>query len=165
MNRSTWLWLGLVLWLVVFTAQITYFHPQLPERVATHFNVRGEPDGWSGKGTFLAIYLATLGGVTLLFPVLAWLTPRIPAALVNLPHKEYWLAPERRPYVNEWLKEFTLGMGHLTSGLLFAIMQMTLQANLQPQPRLSNWTWVWLGVYLVLVFGLTGRLVFLFRRP
>jgi uncharacterized membrane protein len=51
----------------------------LPERIPTHFNLRGEPDGWGGKGTLLFVAVICAG----LFAALS-AAPHYPN-LINVP--------------------------------------------------------------------------------
>src|SRR5690349_13033715 len=69
---------------------------RLPERVASHFNLGGLPDGYQSKHVFVwTSVLLELVLLTLLL-LLPALIARVPVRSVNLPHKEYWFAPERR---------------------------------------------------------------------
>ncbi len=52
-----------------------YFQPQLPERVAIHWNIDGKADGWSDSG-FASYFLPVLMlGMLVLFHVLPYLDP------------------------------------------------------------------------------------------
>jgi hypothetical protein len=42
-----------VLILIITIAMVFTVYPQLPERIATHFNAEGMPDGWGTKDSFL----------------------------------------------------------------------------------------------------------------
>ncbi len=164
MKRSNWILAAFGLWMIAFIVQIAVCYPQLPERVATHFNAQGNADGWSSKGAFLWVYALAVLLPTALFPGLYLLVPVMPTSLINLPHKDYWLSPAMRPYTDEVIREFLLVLGHLTTALMFVIMQMTLQANLHAQPRLAGWSWVAIGGYTLLMLLLTGWLWLKFRR-
>jgi len=39
--------------IVFLVAMPAYYYPHLPDSIPRHFNLRGEPDGWSGKGGLL----------------------------------------------------------------------------------------------------------------
>lgn len=68
----------------------------LPEPVAMHFNAGGQADHWISR-SHTVVFWETLGvGVPVFFIVSALLTGLIPARFVNLPHREHWLAPERK---------------------------------------------------------------------
>lgn len=88
--------LAILLLLVLAFLQYAYFAPLLPERVASHFDAAGQADGWSSKTAFFVFNLAFVAGMALLFLGLTAWQGRIPSAWINLPHKDYWLAPERR---------------------------------------------------------------------
>src|SRR5579863_7861641 len=73
-----------------------HYYPLLPERMASHFASDGTPNGWQPKEVFLLL-MGMVAGVT---AVIGFLAPGLiasrPASQINLPNKEYWLAPERR---------------------------------------------------------------------
>ncbi len=69
--------------------------PNLPERMATHWNGSGRPDGWMSSSEHLR-YMIEFGlGFPLVVPVLCYLARFVPRGF-NIPHRDYWLAPERR---------------------------------------------------------------------
>src|SRR5262245_39910913 len=69
---------------------------QLPEQVASHFGVTGEANGWMGRSEYL-IFMAAMGvGMALFIIAICFLSRFFPAWMVNLPRREYWLAPGRR---------------------------------------------------------------------
>src|SRR5262249_19436662 len=52
---------------------------KLPERVPIHWNIRGEPDGWTSKdNTFIIFYLSPtiMAGLLALAFVLPWISPK-----------------------------------------------------------------------------------------
>ncbi|CAN5656915.1 SdpI family protein [soil metagenome] len=68
-----WVGLVVVLAMMVFTLAV---YGALPDRIPTHWNVRGEVDGWSGRtwGAFLMPMMAA--AVWLLLPLLRRIDPR-----------------------------------------------------------------------------------------
>ncbi len=71
---------GMVFWSVLFIAAMfaysLWLYPSLPDRVPTHWNWKGEVDGWSSK-PFGAFFLPGMtAGLWLLFLALPWLSPR-----------------------------------------------------------------------------------------
>src|SRR5260221_7864287 len=94
-------------------AQVSFYTPRIPELLGSHFSRGGFVNGWQTKAAFFATELAMI----ILATVVSFGIPRIiaaaPVALINLPHKEYWLAPERREdtlaYIRVWSAWFGCG--------------------------------------------------------
>ncbi|MBN2020980.1 MAG: SdpI family protein [Sedimentisphaerales bacterium] len=64
--------IGLVL--VAFALSI-YFYPQMPERMASHWNARGEVDGYMSKDASLFIMPCVMAGIALLLYFVPYLDP------------------------------------------------------------------------------------------
>src|SRR5262245_44653287 len=92
-NFGQWVLAGMLLLALI---HIGVSYPALPERVASHFGTEGKADGWMTKGQFAIFYVAMTGFMTLLFLGIGKLVEVTPNDLINLPNREYWLAPGRR---------------------------------------------------------------------
>jgi len=68
-------WLGLVIAAVAIVFSI-WAYPQLPDRVATHWNFRGEPDGYSSRLFGVALMPLVILAITGLARVLPRIDPR-----------------------------------------------------------------------------------------
>ncbi|HET9384051.1 MAG TPA: SdpI family protein [Gemmatimonadales bacterium] len=68
-------WFGLVIAAVAVAISI-WAYPSLPPSVATHWNLRGTPDGFSSRLVAVAIGPLLIVGITLLFNVLPKFDPR-----------------------------------------------------------------------------------------
>jgi immunity protein, SdpI family len=68
-------WFGLVVAALAVAASVWAF-PRLPDTVATHWNLRGEPDGFSPRFWAVAFMPLLILGTTALFNVLPKLDPR-----------------------------------------------------------------------------------------
>jgi uncharacterized membrane protein len=68
-------WFGLVIFALAAALSI-WAYPSLPPTVATHWNLRGTPDGFSSRGLAIAIGPLVIVGITLLFIVLPKLDPK-----------------------------------------------------------------------------------------
>ncbi len=133
---------------IVFLVQFVYFYPQLPDLVASHFNFWGEPDGWMSKGSFLvfqAILLIFILGTTSLMPILF---NRLPDAFINIPNKNYWLAPERREEAVRKFSEIRDSLRAAVLLLFIGINHFAFQANINGE-NLSNGVWFILSVFLL----------------
>jgi|SRR5208282_1558631 len=119
----------------------------LPERAAVHFGVDGKANGWMSRSADL-IFFGGLGtGLPLLFVVLSLLTGMLPARFVNLPHREYWLSPERRAQTRAYISRQMIWMGCLTVLFLAGIHHLMIQANRVTPPHLP------MGLFLALTGG------------
>jgi uncharacterized membrane protein len=122
--------------------QLSFYAPRIPEILGSHFARGGFVNGWQTKAAFFSTELAMI----VLATVVAFGIPRIiaavPVSLINLPHKEYWLAPERREntlaYIRVWSAWFGCG---LLAFLLF-VMELAFRANLHTPPQFNNATFV-----------------------
>ena len=71
-------------------------YPLLPARMASHFGPHGEVTNWQSKEQFFMTMVVVVGVSLVAGFVVPQLIGVLPANMVNLPHKEYWLAAERR---------------------------------------------------------------------
>jgi len=108
---------------VTFVIYTSYF---LPSKVATHFNVSNEPDGWMTRNAYLLMILILLITIPIIISVgISVLSQKFPH-LLNVPNGDYWLAP---PRLNESL-DFLAAHGHrlgrliivLTTGLHYVVL-------------------------------------------
>lgn len=148
-NRFQILFLTLAL---VALGQAFWQHGRLPERVAAHFDGAGRANGWTSRNTQTGLHIATLLFMTALFQGLAQLQRRLPKELVNLPHRDFWLAPERAAATHAWVSEAVLAMGCAVMLFFIALFHLIYRANLVDPPRLTNAVW-WLTSGLLVVIG------------
>jgi uncharacterized membrane protein len=146
--------------------QAVWYYPQLPGLVASHFNAAGQADGWMPRAHFLKIEILLSLGVTAGFAVLALVVAGVPDALVNLPHRSYWLTPARREETRRCLSGMVLSSGCGALAFLLFLHQRVLHANLDGTHQLTPSFGVVLAVALVLIAGPVVRpLVRFSRRP
>ncbi len=130
------------------------FYSRLPEVVASHFNGRGEPNGWQTKSAFFTVFV----GVSVLAAVVGFGIPRIiislPVALINLPNKRYWLAPEHFAW-----------FGCAVFTIILATFDYAVQSNLHPDHRPdTRRMWYLLAGFLVFVIVSIARMFLRFGR-
>jgi uncharacterized membrane protein len=136
--------------MIGFVGQILYYYPNLPDRMASHFNGAGEPDGWTSKQNFLIFEAVILLLIIAEFSLLPLLIEKMPASLINLPNKTHWLSETNRnatfAVIRHYFEWFSVGL----LALFIAVNEMVFRANLNKQP-LSNSIWIVLIVFLLLV--------------
>ncbi len=127
--------LALVLLSVGYMVLIAGSASLLPERVAIHFGLGGEVDRWTSRSQTIGFF-EVLTVVPLIFVVLALVLRWSPAGAFNLPHRDYWLAPERRAQTVSLISRQLMWMGCLTVLLLAGIYGLTILANRLTPARL-----------------------------
>lgn len=143
--------------ILVLIAVAVWFWIAAPEPVPSHFDASGQPDDWSSKAGTLGI-LAPLGiGISMLLSI-RWIWERVPAAFLNIPHRDYWLERGNRAYLFDCLMQFM----RITAGclaLLFAwlLIQILLTGLGLGVPALT--IWVPTVVFLIVVGLATWNLV------
>lgn len=137
----------------------------LPALVATHFGAEGQPNGWMARDSHTISQVGiTLFVAAVFFALTLWL-PRTPDRFVNLPHRDYWLAPARRAETFAWLTGMLFWLGALLQGFLAYVFREVWRANLVTPPALRlNSLWLQLSLF-ILTAGLVVTLLFRFRRP
>ena len=111
---------------------------RLPHIVASHFNARGEPNGWESKDVFFAIFAGAIGIAAVLTFVIPWLTKILPNSLINLPHKEQWLSPERRASTLEFMGAWFAWFGCAVLLVILLAFNYALLSNIDPAHRPSS---------------------------
>jgi hypothetical protein len=137
----------------------------LPEVVASHFGPSGEHDAWMARGALIAMFVALQALFFAVAPLATTLVRRLPKELVNLPNKDYWLAPERRERAVERLGDhawsFSAGMGAF---LVFTEV-LVLRANLAHAPLENGPFLAGLCAVFAFTIGWLVRMSAAFRLP
>lgn len=117
-------------------AQSIFSFPQLPERMASHFGASGLPNGWMTKEAFFILYAVMIGlaAAVEFFPARS--IARSSPARINLPNKEYWLAPERRAGTFAYFAQFFAWYGCAVLSTEVIAIGLAIQTNLNPPPRM-----------------------------
>lgn len=134
----------------------------LPPVVASHFGPGGAANGFMGKELYTAFMLALVLGVPGLVASTTLLIRILPSQVVNLPNKQYWLAPERRAPTLEALASMSLRLAAALAVFMCFMHWLVVRANAVQPPRLQE-NWFVLGL---LVFGAVTLtwLFLLYRR-
>jgi uncharacterized membrane protein len=118
--------------------QYLYYAPRLPAILASHFGSTGAVDGWQTKTAFFSIELM----IILVGTVVSFGVPRLieamPVSLINLPHKEFWLSPERREASYAYIRWWNAWFGCALLAFLLFVMELAFRANLQTPPQFNT---------------------------
>jgi len=137
----------------------------LPAKIASHFDVHGQPDGWMSRADDVEILTA----VALLVPAIViggmGGAGRIPVSFINQPHRDYWEDTGRRKTALGLLLRYAVWFAALNVLFLTGAQALIVEANLNPlhtldMPRLTTGV----IVYLVLTAIWTALLLRRFAK-
>lgn len=138
----------------------------LPERVATHFDLSGQPNGWMDRFTHLAFF----GGFGLVLPLalvgVCFALRFAPDSSINIPNREFWLAPERRAKTISFVFQHSLWLACGTVAFVTGVHLLIVQANSQIPAQLPLAPILaWMGCLIVGIAVWAGLMLRHFKRP
>lgn len=153
----------LILSYAILFGYIAASYGEMPDKVASHFDLNGQPNGWMSRETCVAFTVAM--GLIVPAAIIGAMAfaGKIPVSFINLPHKEYWLTPERRQEALGTLLRYSLWLAILTVLLLASAHWLIVQAN-QPGYNGHLETSHLLGVMGVFVAATVTWIALLVRR-
>jgi hypothetical protein len=138
----------------------------LPDRVAAHFGAGGVANGFMPRNAYLFFMLVIVVGLPLLVVLLTWVSLNRPGARINLPNREYWLAPQRRAQSIAWIRAGVLQFGALLIIFLCYAQWLVARANRhQPSQLDESWFYGGLAAFLVAVLLWARSFLRRFRSP
>jgi uncharacterized membrane protein len=123
---------------LVGAMQYVYYAPRLPAIVASHFGISGLVNGWQTKTAFFSIELVIILVATMVAFGVPRLIEAMPVSLINLPHKKFWLSPERREASYAYIRCWNAWFGCALLAFLLFVMEVAFRANLQTPPHFDN---------------------------
>jgi len=143
-----------------------YYYPRMPVRMASHFAGDGRPNGWQPREAFFLIMLV-VGSLSAIIVFFApWRIASQPDARINLPNRDYWLAPERRALTMNYISAFMAWFGCAVLLVLISGAFLAMQANLALDHRFNSQTLiVVLIAFIFFLFFALLRFVRHFQNP
>jgi uncharacterized membrane protein len=145
---------------------LAFYYPLIGATAASHFGISGEPNAHQTKAAFFASWILAIlmpGIVALGVPSMLG---HIPVALINLPNKEYWFAPQRRAQTQHDFAQHFAWFGAASLALVVAVMNLVMRANLPPSQVIEpKGFWLLFALYLAFVVWWLARVFALFRLP
>lgn len=144
--------------LAFFFGYAIAIYPLLPNRVAIHFNSKGDPDSFVPKDRYTLYIIIFQAGFPSLLAIVALCLKYLPNSLINIPHRKHWLAEERRESTLDVVGTFIIWIAFFSSCLFFAIIFISDQVSLGQikSPALG----FWLSIALYLLITLSMAIVF-----
>src|SRR5664279_3739979 len=125
-----------ILSLIVSTILIGATVGQLPDQIASHFGAGGVPNGWMRRNGYLLFILAFAVGIPLSVVLRMGVLTRGQARAINIPNRDYWLAPVRRGATLRFLGAHACWLGSLLAVFIAAIHLLLIAANATQPPQL-----------------------------
>ena len=137
----------------------------LPDIVASHFNGDGQVDGFMPRSVYLSFMFTLIILVPLLLATFPRRAFRRPDADINIPNRDYWLAPTRRAATVAFLSRQPPRFAALLLVFLCYAHWLVVRANQQPLPHLPEFEML-AGLAVFLVAAAVWAISFLryFRR-
>lgn len=108
----------------------------LPERVATHFDLQGRANGWMTRSAHLRFIAAFGLALPLVILGICVALRFAPNSSFNIPHREYWLAPERRAETLAFISRHSVWLACETMAFITGVHLLVVYANRQVPPQM-----------------------------
>jgi len=128
----------LALLYLFFLGYLTFSSGQLPDPVATHFDGSGQPNGWMSRFSHLLFMLVFGFAFPFLVVAALYVVRFLPSTFINIPRRDYWLAPERRADTFAWLFRHSLWFACIGVSFITGIHYLIVRANAQPPAQLPT---------------------------
>ena len=161
MKNVKLLWIFSILFLIY---QVYSSYSYLPERMATHFDMLGNPNGWSSKNSFFVTWYIMIFFVNGIFYLISKLIHKIPESMINIPNKRYWFETEERKKesINRAIAILP-GTAFLLNIFWSFVYESILHNNTGMGFNLPVWgMFVYLAIMMILILGYT---IFSFKKP
>jgi len=166
-DRTLWPWSLLALAWLAFAAYVWLSVGRLPDHVATHFGMNGVANGWETHAGYVRTTLLFGTGVPA-FIVGLFAVIRLGNGWgMNIPHKEYWLAPERRQETMAFFQRQGMIFAAMLIGFFAMMHYSILSANAQtpaslPASSAFRYGGVFLAAAIAWVAAFTSHF---YRKP
>lgn len=149
-----------IIWLSY--AEVADALPRLPDKIASHFNAAGVVDGWTTKDQFFKIWSFAVLGLGGVFAIVTLFMMLAPAKSMNLPRRDYWMAPERAAIARRMMIVRMLWFVVGLMSFIAWVFHMIVEFNLQRGKHLEIAGP--LAVYLVFAALWSGEMLWAFWR-
>jgi hypothetical protein len=138
----------------------------LPNMVASHFGPSGTANGFMARASYVHFMLVLIVALPVSLGLLPGLLLGLPGIRINLPNRDYWLAPSRRAATIAALQLQLTGFAILLLLFLTYIHWLTVRANQMTPPALpSDWFIGGLVTFVISLAVWLGAMMWRFRLP
>ena len=141
---------------VVFILLQINYYPQMPDKVAVHFNVHGQVNGWMPKNTNLISGCIIIAIITLSISGIPYLIKNMLDNLISLPNKEYWFNGDNKERLIEILSKDLYSIGLAINFFMIFIFHQLYRFNMH---EINSVSIIGLVPLLIIIFGFTIHLL------
>ncbi len=105
------------------------FTLSLPQKIATHFDFAGRPDGYMTLQNHQSFMTLSTIGFPLFMVFMIGVIPSWFPSLVNISHRDYWFAPERKSQTLDYLFRMACILGVLMVFFFVGLNVIIVLAN------------------------------------
>lgn len=138
-NKASFLLKCNIAVLILLILESFVLYTVLPDTIASHYGPSLKSDSYMSKGLFLIIMVFAPAFLILLASLTSINLLKIPNRWINLPHKDYWLVPERRVESLGKFQELLLFIGCMIGFDFILMLYWVYDANMQKNASLSIW--------------------------
>jgi hypothetical protein len=118
------------------------------------------------RATYLRFIIAFLVALPLLIVLLTGITSLLPARFINLPNREYWLAPKREADTLAYIRKHGVHFGVMLAIFFCFVHWLVVQANAHNPPLFpESLFFIGMAAFLAGLVIWIGRFIVRFRRP
>ncbi|MBC7709523.1 MAG: DUF1648 domain-containing protein [Rhizobacter sp.] len=138
----------------------------LPEQVASHFGSSGAADSFVSRKGYVTFTLIFVVGLPLVMTSILTLVFRGATTSLNIPNRDYWLAPTRRAETIAFLTRHSMRFGACLAAFLSFVHWLVVRANARQPVELSN-SEIYAGalLFVLTIVVWTVWLLLAFRKP
>ena len=136
--------------LVFILLQVVYYF-QMPEKVAIHFNLEGEVNGWMQKDTNLILSCIIIVFTTAIFLGIPYLIKNMSGNLINVPKKEYWLNPNNKERLIEIVLKYLFAIGLTMNLFMIYTFHQIYRFNIN---AINSISLIAIVPFLIITFGI-----------
>lgn len=139
----------------------------LPQLVAIHFDAAGVANGFAPRASVRSFMFAFTLGAPLFIAAVTGLLPRmLPASMINIPNRGYWLAPDRAADTVNFMSDQGIWFGCIFVIFLGGVDWMVVKANSSVPAGLDSTKFIeMLIAFFVAIAWLMVRMFRRFRAP
>ncbi|NMB80248.1 MAG: DUF1648 domain-containing protein [Ignavibacteria bacterium] len=134
-----------------------FYYNNLPVQIASHFNAKGQADGWMNKSSYMLTNYLILIAMIIMFLSINFFIKKAPDSMINIPNKKYWFDPARKETAINVVKNFIYLMGAMTISFITLISWEVYKANLNRTYNLGNSMWFYFSILF------TGTIFFVIK--